>query len=127
MFEQCKNSKKQGDFGLGIAISYFCRNGYTVSLPLTDSQDYDLIVENGDLKRVQVKTTTHKAKNGNFVVNMRTMGGNQKAYWSKKLDKTKIDILFAITESGEMYLIPTKEIVSSSSITLSKAFLKYKV
>lgn len=40
-----KNSKKQGDAGLGEAIAYFTRLGYTVQLPLTDSQDYALVVD----------------------------------------------------------------------------------
>ena len=52
-----KNSKKQGDAGLGQAIAYFTSQGYDVSLPLTDSADWDLIVEmESGLKRVQVKT-----------------------------------------------------------------------
>ena len=40
-----KNSKKQGDAGLGIAIEYFTTKGYCVCIPLTDSQEYDLVVE----------------------------------------------------------------------------------
>ena len=51
-----KNSKKQGDAGLGQAIAYFTMLGYDIALPLTDSADWDLIVEMDDLlKRVQVK------------------------------------------------------------------------
>ena len=52
MFEKAKNSKAQGDIGLSQAIAYFAKEGYTVCIPLTDSQDYDLIVENGKLWRV---------------------------------------------------------------------------
>lgn len=33
----------------------FSKIGYTVSVPITDSQDYDLIVDNGALLKVQVK------------------------------------------------------------------------
>ena len=40
-----KNSKKQGDAGLGQAIAYFTSIGVEVALPLTDSTDWDLIVE----------------------------------------------------------------------------------
>lgn len=29
------------------AMAYFSKIGYTVSVPITDSQDYDLIVDNG--------------------------------------------------------------------------------
>ena len=45
MFENCKNTKEQGNIGLGCAIQYFSQNLYTVSWPLNDSQDYDLIIE----------------------------------------------------------------------------------
>jgi hypothetical protein len=33
------NPRKQVDVGLGRAIGWFASNGYTVALPLTDSQD----------------------------------------------------------------------------------------
>ena len=39
-------SRKQiGRIGLTMAINYFTINGYTVSLPINDTQWYDLIVE----------------------------------------------------------------------------------
>lgn len=41
-----------------MAIAYFTSNDYTVSIPLNDTQDYDLIIEkNNVLKTVQVKAT----------------------------------------------------------------------
>lgn len=49
MFENAINSKKQGDIGMCYAMAYFSKIGYTVSVPITDSQDYDLIVDNGAL------------------------------------------------------------------------------
>ena len=39
------NTKKFGNIGLGKAINYFLSCGYIVSLPINDSQSYDLIVE----------------------------------------------------------------------------------
>lgn len=33
-------NKEKGNSGLGIAIAYFSINGYTVSIPLNDTQDY---------------------------------------------------------------------------------------
>ena len=38
-------NKEKGNTGLGIAIAYYTSNGYIVSIPLNDTQDYDLIVE----------------------------------------------------------------------------------
>ena len=52
-----RNTKKQGDVGLGAAIAFFSNLGYTVATPLTDSQNYDLVVDMDEgLKKVQVKT-----------------------------------------------------------------------
>ena len=64
MFENAINSKKQGDIGMCYAIAYFSKMGYTVSIPITDSQDYDLIIDNGTLLKVQVKTTRCKDSRG---------------------------------------------------------------
>lgn len=65
MFKNCKNTKQQGNIGLGVAIQYFTENMYLVSLPLNDSQDYDLIVEDrdGTLKKFKSK---HQHKNQNM-------------------------------------------------------------
>jgi hypothetical protein len=128
MFHNCKNSKKQGDFGLGATIAHFCKLGWTVCLPLTDSQEYDLIVDNGTgLKRVQVKTTSHKKEGKNFEVNLRTMGGNQKGGWSKNFDNTKVDILVVLTSENGLYVIPTNEINAKTSIVLFSTWDKFKI
>ncbi|HEY4409058.1 MAG TPA: group I intron-associated PD-(D/E)XK endonuclease, partial [Acidimicrobiia bacterium] len=52
-FRRHPNSRVQGDAGLGIAIAYFSRLGVRVGIPLTDSQPYDLLIDNrGELSRV---------------------------------------------------------------------------
>ena len=57
------SNKEKGNTGLGIAIAYYSANGYTVSIPLNDTQDYDLIVDKDNiLKKVQVKATSCKTK-----------------------------------------------------------------
>ena len=56
LMPNCKNTKIQGSIGLGQAIACFTKLGYIVSVPLNDSQDYDLIVEiDNKLYKVQVK------------------------------------------------------------------------
>ena len=96
---------------MGYAIRYFSSNG-TVSIPLTDSQDYDLIVDiNDSLKRVQVKTTGQKNKEF-FKVTLCTKGGNKSRYNIKQFDNKKMDILYCLTSDGKEYIIPTSEIAS---------------
>ena len=43
-------NKQRGNCGLGIAIGYFSTNGYTVSIPLNDTQDYDLLIDKDNKK-----------------------------------------------------------------------------
>ena len=58
-----KTNKQKGNTSLGIAIAYFSSNGYTVSIPLNDTQDYDLIIEKDNLfQAVHVKSTGCKTK-----------------------------------------------------------------
>ena len=40
--------KERGNSGLGMVIAYFSTNGYVVSIPLNDTQDYDLVIEKED-------------------------------------------------------------------------------
>jgi len=42
-----RNTKKQGDAGVGMAIGWCVSVGWTVCVPLTDSQEYDLVIGSG--------------------------------------------------------------------------------
>ena len=115
LFDSCKNTKEQGNIGFGKAISYFTQNGYTVSIPLNDSQDYDLIVDkDNNLYRVQVKTTKSLSKNKeNYSVNLRICGGNSKQnYVHKNGTEVIYDLLFVLCDNGMMFLIPKEQISS---------------
>jgi hypothetical protein len=109
-------------------MAYFTKEGYTVSIPLTDSQDYDLIVDNGILQRVQIKTTSYKNKQGSFTISLTIKGGNQS--WGgvcKKFDKSKVDALFVLTNEGDQYFIPCSAFNCVNSLAVSKKYIKYKV
>lgn len=122
-----KTNKEKGNFGLGMAIAYFTLNSYTVSIPLNDTQDYDLIVEKNNIfQSVQVKTTGCKTKYGNYQVALKSCGGTKgKTY--KTLIDTKVDLLFAVATDMSMYLIPINEIKNKSTLNLSKEYEKYRV
>ena len=131
MFKECKNTKEQGNIGLGVAIQYFTQKLYTVSLPLNDSQDYDLIVEDYDgiLKKVQVRTSIQLDKRGAYIVNLRVSGGNSKKnYVHKKGNEVIYDWLFALCNNGDRYLIP-KEVIKhlKSNVVLGKCYQNYKI
>jgi len=104
-----RNSKKQGDVGLGIAIGWFSVQGCTVCVPLTDSQEYDLVIDDGTLKKVQVRTSRYKRSGSSYQVEMRTKGGNKTGNTVKFFDSTKVDLVFIVTDDGRKFLIPSHE------------------
>ena len=115
------NSKKRGDAGLGAAIGYFALEGYTVLVPLTDSQSYDLVIEvNDKLSKIQVKTTIAKTRNGNYVVELRTKGGNKHSEKVKHFGELDADYLFVLTGDGDRYLIPAGDCPSARLVLGSK-------
>ena len=71
-------NKEKGNTALGMAIAYFSSQGYTVSIPLNDTQDYDLIVEKDKkLQTVQVKSSGYKTKYGSYQVALKSCGGTK--------------------------------------------------
>jgi hypothetical protein len=129
MFENVINSKKQGDVGMCYAIAYYSRLGWTVSIPITDSQDYDLLVENTDnnILKVQVKTSRYLTEGGTYQVSLKTCGGNKSGQTIKKMDKNYIDLVFVLVDDGSCYSIPTEKIESSGSMNLGDKYSEFKV
>ncbi len=107
----------KGNAGLGAAIAFFTARGNTVSVPLTDSQEYDLIVdEGGSLAKVQVKITTRQRK-GAFEVWLRGNGGGCRSnnYTMKPFDWQEIDYVFVLCGDGSQWLIPADELVNNQA------------
>ena len=121
------SNKEKGNSGLGMAIAYFSSNGYVVSIPLNDTQDYDILVDKGGfISKVQVKATGCKTKNNIYQVALKTCGGTKgKEY--KTLVNTNIDYVFILNADLKMYLIPKNEIKNKSTINLGKKMDKYIV
>jgi len=121
-----KNSKKQGDAGLGQAIAYFTMQGYEVALPLTESAEWDLIVEiDGLLKRVQVKTSS-QMRNNVAIVDASTKGGNQSFSTKKNIQDQNWDLIFIHhLVTNQQALIPKEVLTTSGQINLGKKYSAY--
>lgn len=110
------------------AIAYFSKMGYTVNIPITDSQDYDLIIDReGKLLRVQVKTTKFKIRDGVYQVSLKTYGGNRSGQTIKNFNENGSDLLFVLTDEGTTYLIPKEDIHSNTCINLNTTLEGYRV
>ena len=112
-----ETNRDKGRAGLSLAITYFSLNGYTVSLPMNDTQWYDMIVEkDGVFQTVQCKFTASKEN----TISLRSMGGTK----GKEYDNVRnhpLDLLFCADKNLHIYVIPMKDLLefnNVSSITL---------
>jgi hypothetical protein len=95
-----RTTQRKGDIAVSQAIARFTKMGYDVSLPLTESAHYDLIVDIGKiLKRVQVRYSSARE------VALRRIHSNSNGYVVKKTKADAYDWLFIYKGSGEEYLI----------------------
>ena len=100
------NRKQIGRLGLSMAINYFTIQGYTVSLPINDTQWYDLIVEkDNQFFTVQCKAT----QTDNGLIDLRSTGGTNGSVYDNVLNHP-IDYLFCLDGSMNMYVIPVKDL-----------------
>ncbi|MFA9432698.1 group I intron-associated PD-(D/E)XK endonuclease [Egicoccus sp. AB-alg2] len=122
------NPREQGLLGVTDAIAYFGRRGWAVSVPLIDSQPYDLVVDDGRrLHRVQVKTTTYRSPYGIFVVSLATRGGNRSFHTVKPFDAAASDLLYVLADDGGRWLIPTAGVAARTTLSLGAKVAAYRL
>ena len=107
-------NKEKGRAGMALGIAYFGANGYTVNVPLNDTQWYDFVIEkDGIFQTVQCKATG--SKDGR--IDFRSTGGTNGSQYDH-LNKHFVDFLFCINQDGIMYCIPHKDIPNANGIAL---------
>lgn len=107
--------KQTGRIGLSMAINYFTCKGYTISIPLNDTQWYDLIIEkDGKFETVQCKATQTQSDKIDF----RSTGGTKGTSYDNLLNHSALDWLFCVNKDLNMWLIPIKDITTTKQITL---------
>ena len=115
---QFDTNKDKGRAGMSMAIAYFGSNGYTVSIPMNDTQWYDLVIEkDGVFQTVQCKATG----NCENTIALRSMGGNTGKAYDNVLNHP-VDILFCLDSNKNMFTIPVEAIRAAgnkNSIKLS--------
>ena len=81
--ELMRITQKKGDIAVAQSIARFTKMGYDVSIPVTESASYDLVVDfEGVLKKVQVRYCGVKE------VSLRRIHSNSKGYVVRKLSQT---------------------------------------
>ena len=118
----------QGNLGLGKAIEYFTSHSIPISIPLNDTQKYDLVADfDGKLQRISVKTTRATDNGKSFSVQLRNTGGSSGNNKIRPFDKTTCDYIFVYTINEECYLIPSDIINATNSINVGPKYYDYLV
>lgn len=91
---------------MSFAIAYFGSNGYTVNIPLNDTQWYDFVVEkDGVFKTVQCKAT---GSSDNCIMLRSTGGTNGRVY--DHVFNHNLDYLFCLDVDKHIFLIPVEDL-----------------
>lgn len=95
-----RTTQRKGDIAVAQAIATFTRMGWDVSIPLTESAAYDLVVDDTEhIYRVQVRYCSGDE------VDLRRIHSNSTGYVVKKTKENAYDWLYVYKLSQEEYLI----------------------
>lgn len=105
-------NREIGRIGLSMAINYFTIQGYTISLPLNDTQWYDMVVEK-DKKfyTVQCKATMTQ----DDTISLKSCGGTNGTVYDNIINHPELDYIFAVNKNLECWLIPVSAIIKSGN------------
>lgn len=105
-------NREIGRIGLSMAINYFTINGYTVSLPLNDTQWYDMVVEKNNIfQTVQCKATMTQ----DDTISLKSCGGTKGIAYDNVIDHPELDYLFCVNKDFDCWLIPLQAIKDSGN------------
>ena len=97
-----RTTQRKGDVATARAIATFTAMGYDVSIPLTESAAYDLVVDDGNqLARVQCKFAADRRRQ----VDLRRIHSNSSGYVVKRATAGSYDWLYVLDGGDSEYLI----------------------
>lgn len=95
-----RTTQRKGDIAVSQAIATFTKLGYDVSIPMTESAAYDLVIDTLEgLKRVQVRYSSIRE------VDLRRIHSNSTGYVIKRPKENAYDWLYVLKNTGEEYLL----------------------
>ena len=95
-----------------MAINYFTLQGYTISLPLNDTQWYDMVVEKDKhFYTVQCKATMTQED----TIPLRSCGGTNGGVYDNIINHPELDYLFCVNKDLDCWLIPVEDIIKSGN------------
>ena len=118
---------------IGVAIAWFAARSYDVSVPV-EQCPYDLVVESDTgLKKIQVKSTTRRAENGRWLVNIFRNGYSSSAAANasgrrnrRAYSASEIDFFFILTADQDVYIIPLAVTGGATTLSLDSKYSAFK-
>jgi PD-(D/E)XK endonuclease len=112
-----RTTQRKGDIATTRAIATFTAMGYDVSIPITESAAYDLVVDDGAaLQRVQCKFSSVRD------IDLRRIHSNSTGYIVKHVPENAYDWLYVLRPDGSEY--PLKECLAGRrAVTVQDAHL----
>lgn len=106
-----ETNKDKGRAGLSMGIAYFGANGYSVNIPLNDTQWYDFVIEkDGKFYTVQCKATGSSDNN----ISLKSQGGTNGASYDSVLNHP-LDYLFCLDKDLNMFVIPMQDLKNAGN------------
>ena len=107
-----ETNKDKGRAGMAMGIAYFGANGYTINVPLNDTQWYDFVAEkDGVFYTVQCKATG----SADNAIQLKSCGGTKGSAYDTVLSHP-LDYLFCLDKDLNMYVIPMQDLQQSGNI-----------
>lgn len=101
-----ETNKDKGRAGMSMGVAYFGANGYTVNIPLNDTQWYDFVIEkDGIFQTVQCKATG----SSNNAIELKSNGGTKGTTYDSVLNHP-VDFLFCLDKELNMFVIPVQDL-----------------
>ena len=94
-----RTTQRKGDVATAQAIATFTRMGCDVAIPVTESAAYDLVIDDGRLRRVQCKFSTNRH------VDLRRIHSNSTGYVVKRVPADSYDWLYVLQPDGGEFLV----------------------
>lgn len=113
---------KNGTVSELLAQQFFVRNGFIVSKPINDFNEYDLVLDNptaSTIERAQVKTIYFDNTKQRWIASLVTshIRGNERRT-NKKYSEDSFDVgVFVCMECDAIYIIPVSELAGRRSVT----------
>ena len=106
-----ETNKDKGRAGLSMGIAYFGANGYSVNIPLNDTQWYDFVVEkDGKFYTIQCKATG----SADSAIKLDSKGGTKGGVYDSVLNHP-LDYLFCLDKEQNMFVIPMKDLIQAGN------------